>query len=189
MNTNQAFSPDAFSQLYEWEKGNFWFQTRNDRIIYLIKKYFREPFKFLEIGCGTGYVIEGLHHNFPNSSFSGSEFYSEGLEIARLRNPDLEFVQMDARNIPYKKQLDGIGAFDVIEHIEEDEIVLQQIHKALKRNGLLFISVPQHKFLWSNVDEIAYHKRRYSKEELILKVKKSGFEILDVNSFTSLLFP
>ena len=84
MNTNQGFDPLAFTKLYGWEKDNFWFVSRNDRIIYLAKEYLKEPFQFLEVGCGTGFVIE---------------FYSEGLEFAKLRNPNLEFLQMGDKNV------------------------------------------------------------------------------------------
>ncbi|MBK8397939.1 MAG: hypothetical protein IPL26_22215 [Leptospiraceae bacterium] len=99
MNTNQGFDPLAFTKLYGWEKDNFWFVSRNDRIIYLAKEYLKEPFQFLEVGCGTGFVIEGLHRNFPKSTLKGSEFYAEGLEFAKLRNPNLEFLQMGDKNV------------------------------------------------------------------------------------------
>ncbi len=188
-NQSEGFNPETFANLYEWEKNNFWFESRNARIIHLAKTYLKEPFHFLEIGCGTGYVIEGLHQTFKKSTFVGSEYYSEGLEFAQKRNSFLKFIQMDARNIPFNSEFDCIGAFDVIEHIEEDLDVLRQIHKALKSNGYVIITVPQHKFLWSHVDEIAYHKRRYTKYELMEKMKLTGFKVLNINSFTSLLFP
>ncbi len=96
---------------------------------------------------------------------------------------------MDARCIPYESELDAIGAFDVLEHIEEDEAVLQQIYKALKPGGYLFITVPQHRWLWSAVDEYACHVRRYGANELHEKVCKAGFEIIRTTSFVSTLLP
>ena len=96
---------------------------------------------------------------------------------------------MDARNIPYESELDTIGAFDVLEHIEEDKDVLRQIYKALKPGGSVFITVPQHKRLWSAVDVVACHVRRYGAGELDKKVADSGFEIILSTSFVSLLLP
>lgn len=189
MNQKESFDPSAFEKLYNWEKNHFWFTSRNERIIHLAKRYLKEPFYFLEIGCGTGFVIEGLSKTFRTSSFKGSEYHPEGLEFAKKRNPSIEFIQMDARNNPYIREFDCIGAFDVIEHIEEDGLVLQQMNKALKRDGIIIITVPQHKFLWSNVDEISFHKRRYTKEKLKEKVENAGFDVLETNSYTSLLFP
>ena len=108
---------------------------------------------------------------------------------ARQRVPGAEFTQMDARNIPHESELDAIGAFDVLEHIKEDEIVLQQMCKALKPGGIVFITVPQHRWLWSAVDEYACHVRRYGSNELHQKVCKAGFEIIRSTSFISVLLP
>jgi SAM-dependent methyltransferase len=96
---------------------------------------------------------------------------------------------MDARHIPHESELDAIGAFDVLEHIEEDEAVLQQIFKALKPGGMVYITVPQHRWLWSAVDEYACHVRRYDADELHQKVCGAGFEIIRSTSFVSTLLP
>jgi SAM-dependent methyltransferase len=189
INSKEGFNPDEFSKLYEWENNHFWFTNRNNRIIFLVKKYLIKPFNFLEIGCGTGFVIERLKKEFEESTFLGTEYYNKGLEFAIIRNPKIQFLQTDARKIPFSGEFDAIGAFDVIEHIEEDVEVFKQMNKALKNNGVIFVTVPQHKFLWSHIDEISFHKRRYTRKELLEKVQNSGFEVLDINSFTSLLLP
>ena len=49
--------------------------------------------------------------------------------------PEARFFQMDARNIPFENEFDVIGVFDVLEHIEEDEIVFSQIFRAVKSGG------------------------------------------------------
>jgi len=96
---------------------------------------------------------------------------------------------MDARKIPYQSELDAIGAFDVLEHIQEDEIVLKQIYNALKPGGSVYITVPQHRWLWSVVDEYACHVRRYDANGLHKKVCSAGFEIIKSTSFVSVLLP
>lgn len=144
---------------------------------------------FLEIGCGTGFVISGISKRFPDLRLIGSEYLEEGLVYARQRVPTAEFMQMDARCIPYESDLDAVGAFDLLEHIEEDEAVLQQIYKALKLGGVVTITVPQHHWLWSAVDEYACHVRRYGTNELHQKVCRAGFEIIRSTSFVSSLLP
>lgn len=72
-------------------------------------------------------------------------------------------AQMDARAIPAEAVFDLIGAFDVIEHIEEDEAALAAIHRALAPGGVAIIAVPQHPWLWSEADDVAHHARRYSR--------------------------
>jgi SAM-dependent methyltransferase len=96
---------------------------------------------------------------------------------------------MDARNLPFREDFDLIGAFDVIEHIAEDEQVLQQMHAATRAGGGLIVTVPQHAWLWSHADDYAQHKRRYSAAELATKVRAAGYEVVAMTSFVSLLLP
>ena len=186
---NTGFKTHYFKELAELEAGNFWFRGRNKLILWALNKYSPELKSFLEIGCGTGFVISAISKQFPEARLFGSEYFEEGLVYARQRLPRAEFTQMDARYIPYESELDAIGAFDVLEHIEEDEIVLQQICKALKSGGIVFVTVPQHRWLWSAVDDYACHVRRYDVKELHQKVREAGFEIIRSTSFVSTLLP
>ena len=96
---------------------------------------------------------------------------------------------MDARAIPFVEEFDVIGAFDVLEHIEEDDMVLRQMHRAVRPGGGVLLTVPQHKFLWSRTDEYACHVRRYSAQDLVAKVAAAGFRVERMTSFVSLLLP
>ena len=186
---NIGFKTHYFKELAELEARNFWFRARNKLILWALHKYSPELKSFLEIGCGTGFVISAISKRFPEAKLVGSEYLEDGLVYARRRMPDAEFTQMDARHIPYESEFNAIGAFDVLEHIEEDEVVLQQICKALKPGGIVFITVPQHRWLWSAVDEYACHVRRYDVNELHQKVCRAGFEIIQSTSFVSTLLP
>src|SRR6266545_4042215 len=92
-----------------------------------------EPENFLEIGCGTGFVLSGIRKAFPELILSGSEIFSEGLNLAAERLPGVELFQMDARRIPFQEEFDVIGAFDVLEHVKEDEEVLSQMYQATRK--------------------------------------------------------
>ena len=96
---------------------------------------------------------------------------------------------MDARNVPVIEQFDVIGVFDVIEHIADDQRVLDQIYAALKPNGGVVIAVPQHPWLWSQADMDAHHQRRYRGRELEAKLINAGFRIHYSTSFNALLLP
>jgi SAM-dependent methyltransferase len=186
---NQGFDRRFFSELAKVEDGHFWFEARNRLILSSMHRFFPRSGRFLEIGCGTGFVLREIQRQFSQYQLTGSEIYTEGLKFASERLPQVQFMQFDARRLPFSSYFDGIGAFDVIEHIEEDERVLKEIHKALKPEGAVILSVPQHMFLWSRVDEQAFHKRRYSKNELVEKVRRAGFEVVYATSFMSLLLP
>jgi SAM-dependent methyltransferase len=119
----------------------------------------------------------------------GSELSVRGLEIARRRLPDAELLQMDARQIPFDSEFDLVGAFDVIEHVDEDVLVLQQMVQAAKPGGGILVTVPQHPRLWSPADEFSHHRRRYVRGELTSKLGSVGVRLLRTTSFVSLLLP
>lgn len=180
----------SFSLLADLEAKNFWFRARNKLLIWVLKRYGSDVSKFMEVGCGTGFVLRGIARDFPLIQLSGSEIFSEGLVFAAERlEGRAKFLQMDARQIPYSVEFDAIGAFDVIEHIQEDETVLKQMCQALKPRGLLMVTVPQHPSLWSSVDEYSCHVRRYTANELHEKVRNAGFKIVRSTSFVSTLLP
>jgi SAM-dependent methyltransferase len=120
---------------------------------------------------------------------AGSEIFSDGLAFAKARLPGVDLYQMDARQIPFECEFDVIGAFDVLEHIAEDDAVLQQIFRATRPGGGVLMTVPQHRFLWSTIDERSMHQRRYNRAELRKKVERAGFQIERITSFNSLLLP
>ena len=184
-----GFKSTYFSELAQLEAKNFWFCSRNELIVWHLRKYCKNFRSFLEVGCGTGFVLSGVSKAFPDAKLLGSEIFTTGLGFAAARLPSVNFIQMDARNIPYRDEFDVIGAFDVLEHIEDDLAVLSEVRSALKKNGFFLLSVPQHSWLWSPVDEYACHVRRYSASELRRKLKSVGFEILRSTSFVSFLLP
>lgn len=183
-----GFDRAAFKSLYEMEEDSFWFNARNKLIQRLIAKYSSNFNKYLEIGCGTGFVFNGIKNKFPGRNYLGTELFDEGLYYAKKRMPDIEFLKMDALDLNYENQFDLIGSFDVLEHIKEDVKVLTNMFNACDSKGRIIITVPQHMSLWSKADTLACHVRRYSRSELVGKVKKVGFEIDYVSGFVSLLF-
>jgi SAM-dependent methyltransferase len=185
----EGFEPEYFENLARLEAGNFWFRARNALVTWALRKYFPGLRSFLEVGCGTGYVASGVARAFPDARLVGSEVYSAGLQHAARRNPRADFVQMDARNVPYEDEFDVVGAFDVVEHIAEDEVVLANLRRAARPGGGVMITVPQHPSLWSAADEYARHVRRYTAAELHAKVRRAGLEIVRSTSFVTLPLP
>ena len=184
-----GFKPQYFERLAEIEESNFWFRARNELIQWALRNYFPNAKSFFEVGCGTGFVLAGIHQKFPRMRLAGSEIFADGLAIAKSRLPNVELYQMDARCIPFEREFDVVGTFDVLEHVIEDEKGLAQMFSAARPGGGLLVTVPQHRFLWSASDQFAMHQRRYTRAELRAKVENAGFEIQRMTSFNSLLLP
>jgi SAM-dependent methyltransferase len=196
MNTNNktsqssfGYSPNFYPELARLEAGHFWFRSRNRLILTMLEKYRPHFASFLEIGCGTGFVLSAVAEKWSGRTIAGSDFLPEGLSFAASRVPDARLLLLDGRALPFVSTFEAIGAFDVLEHIQEDESVLTQIHNALLPGGLLLLTVPQHPWLWSWFDAASGHKRRYTAKELHRKLSRAGFEIVRSTSFVSLLLP
>jgi SAM-dependent methyltransferase len=186
---NDGFDRAAFDRLAELEHGSFWFRSRSRLLLWTLTHYFPHARSFLEVGCGTGYVLASVHRALPQVRVVGGELHRRGLDYAAQRVPGVELVQIDARKIPFDGEFDVVGAFDVLEHIDDDEGVLDELCAAAKPAGGLVLTVPQHLWLWSATDDYGEHKRRYRRAELVAKVQAAGFDVRRVTSFVSLLLP
>jgi SAM-dependent methyltransferase len=87
------------------------------------------------------------------------------------------------------RHYDLIGAFDVIEHIEDDAAALASIATKLKSGGKFVMAVPAHQWMWSAHDIVNHHKRRYSRRALKALIEGSPLQLEKIGFFNSLLFP
>jgi SAM-dependent methyltransferase len=185
-----GYDARLFEAIAEVEGESFWFRARNRLLVSTMRRFFPEARSLLEVGCGTGVVLEALHEAFPALRLVGWEPEPEGLAIARRRLPHgIELVQRDALELDYVGDFDVAGAFDVLEHVQEDDEVLARMRRAVREGGGLILLVPQHPCLWSDADVVARHLRRYRRGELVGKVRRAGFEIVASTSFVSTLLP
>jgi 2-polyprenyl-3-methyl-5-hydroxy-6-metoxy-1,4-benzoquinol methylase len=153
----------------------------------------------LEVGSGIGTFSEKIIRGQPHSHiiltdvslsyikqleerfYNNNNNNNDNISICKL---DLN-CKADYDKIGYEK-FDCIIAINVLEHVKKDEFVLQQLYKMLKKEGILVLLVPCHKFLYNVIDKNLGHFRRYTKEELKSKVKKSQFTIDSMFYFNTL---
>lgn len=201
VNGIKCFSPEVASSYDDYPAGgfdltdksgesSFWVRSRNRLFKRIVLKHLiaSGKTKFLEIGCGTGGFIQQIAGN-ENLQITGSEIYLQGLMYAKKNLPNVDFIQFDITQGTIGDEFDVIAAFDVLEHIENDIEAISNISRMLHKQGSLIISVPQHMLLWSKLDEIVKHKRRYSRWELVTKLQENGFDIGYCTSFLFVLFP
>ena len=189
LSRSSGYCTQFYPELARLEAGHFWFRARNRLILGLLEQYLPELQSFLEIGCGTGFVLSALAKHWPDAKLQGSDTLSKGLEFAARRLPGVALHVMDARAIPFREEFEAIGAFDVLEHVKEDERIMEQVCAALKPGGIFLLSVPQHPWLWSQVDQASGHQRRYTVHDLHSKLTRNGFAILRSTSFVCLPLP
>ena len=184
------YPAEGFDVTAAVEASSFWCRSRNRILRRIIERYTDRSRRLamLEIGCGIGGVVAELRR-LPHLQLTASEIYLDGLRYARSRFPDVEFVQLDATAMPFRDGYDVIGAFDVLEHIERDDLVIAGVAAALRAGGLFIVTVPQYPWMWSTLDEVVRHKRRYRRSELLERLRGSGFEVVFCSAFVTALFP
>jgi len=178
------------------ENKHWWFVGRRIILNKMLKKLVGqksanendEKLQILEIGCGTGGNLEMLS---KYGDVHAIEMDENAYNIAKGKNlaSDIKMGYLPDNTGLEENQFDLIVMFDVLEHIDEDIESLKSLNKFLKTEGNIFITVPAFKFLWSKHDEIAHHKRRYIKKELIDSLKQAGFEVKYISYFNFWLFP
>lgn len=191
MDSYNDYPDNGFEFMETLENNNFWWVRSRSRVLKNIIRTLSSNFpqaQFLEVGCGTGTLLQEIG-DIPNLSITGSEIYLKGLLFAKKKLPNMEFIQYDVTKGILPEQFDIIGSFDVLEHIEDDTTAIANIYAMTRSGGYFVVTVPQYMFLWSDLDNSVNHKRRYSKKELVNKLKKEGFTIDFSSSFVFILFP
>jgi SAM-dependent methyltransferase len=171
------------------ETRHFWFGARNRLILAALGRYFPAARSFLDLGCGTGNVLAAIDRARTDLALCAGDALLAGLERTQRRVPRASFVQLDIRRLPYEREFDVIGIFDVLEHLDDDEAVLREVRRATTPGGGIIITVPQHPALWSAVDEFSCHRRRYTRAGLLDTVRRTGFTVERVTSFMTFVLP
>jgi len=179
----------VYQQMAELDDRHWWYRARRQIIADLIRREARPPVdaQVLEIGCGTGHnlaMLAGFGH------VEGLELDAEARAISekRLGRKVMSSPLPELSEVP-DCHYDLIGAFDVIEHIDDDRAALSSIAAKLKSAGKFVMTVPAHQWMWSAHDAVNHHKRRYSKAGLKALINASPMKLDKIGYFNSLLFP
>jgi SAM-dependent methyltransferase len=186
---NQADATYAYDELHAAEGRHFWFISRSRLIAWAIRRYFPDARSLFDVGCGTGGVLTALRSALPRVRFAAADALLAGLAFARRQLPDVAFAQVDIRRLPYDREFDLIGVFDVLEHLDDDEHALREMYRSTNVGGGLIVTVPQHPFLWSALDEHSRHRRRYTRRDMLATIERAGYTVLRATSFMTLTLP
>ena len=180
-----------YQKMYEVETTHWWFQAKKDILIQLIKNKIipqlsKSEINIADIGCGAGLLLDSLS-KFGN--VTGIDYSNNAIEFCK-NSFSGELIQADCgdTNLNINKKFDLIIATDLIEHIKDDRIAINNIYNLLNDNGYAIITVPAFQFLWSQHDVINMHYRRYSFKNLYEAIKTAPFNICYLSYYNFFLF-
>lgn len=178
-----TFHRERLEPIAAAEEAHFWHAPRRSLLLDTIAASGLAPgSRMLDVGCGTGRMVRELQARAMQARGMDPWARESGLPA-----PDFVAGQVEAIPMP-GESFDAVCAFDVLEHVD-DARALAEIHRVLAPGGLLFASVPAHAWLWSVRDELAGHRRRYTRRMLRERVAAAGFEVHRLFGYQALLLP
>jgi len=180
-----SYPENGNKDYFEIEEQSFWFVHRNNILIEIINRYSNGN-SFFDIGGGNGYVAKKLQENGFDAFLI--EPGLEGIVNAQKRGVR-KLINSTFQEACFKPNtLYNVGLFDVLEHIEDQDKILNDIYNVLTQDGMMFLTVPAFNLLWSDEDDYAGHFKRYRRNELVEIVRNHGFEVIYSTYFFSFLF-
>lgn len=168
--------PVEYEKMYALEDAYWWFQGRMRIIMDCLEHHrvLRSGMRVLDVGCGTGLMLKRLEAFNP----IGLDFSHLAMSFCRRRGAS-RLLQADVIHLPFHTaSMDLILALDMLEHVERDDLLVEQFKRVLRPGGHALITVPAHQELWSDHDEALHHYRRYSAENFRNLLESRGFEMV-----------
>lgn len=146
----------------------------------------------LDAGCGLAVFSYQLAKKFPDAHIKAVDLNREQLEInsfiaEKAGYENLTFEVMDVANLEFEKQFDLVLSVDNLEHIEDDQLAVQQLGNALNNGGRLVLHVPGKERRWplltfrENFEVPGHFRPGYTLEEIVRKVELAGLDVVKVN--------
>jgi trans-aconitate methyltransferase len=184
----------GFTTLAAMQSDHFWYRGRHRFLLHAVHRYLDRSTsrRIIDLGGGCGGWIAYLaaHARFPASELALADSSERALRFASRIVPDgVTFYQVDLLDLRWKNRWDVAFLLDVLEHIPDQEIALEQVFDALVPGGLLFITVPALDVFWTWNDEVAHHQRRYCRADFRRLADRAGYRLRDARYFMFFLSP
>jgi 2-polyprenyl-3-methyl-5-hydroxy-6-metoxy-1,4-benzoquinol methylase len=144
---------------------NFWIKRRFDVARRMFDWTGLSGKMIVEVGCGHG-LLQRQVEDWYQVRVDGIDLNLQALQKNVSRRGRLYFYNIFERRPEFQGLYDLVILFDVLEHIEDQDLFLEAIKFLMKPSGILIISVPALRQLFSEYDLCAGHLRRYSLKAL-----------------------
>jgi len=143
--------------------------------------------RVLEVGSGTGTMTACVADRDRVVALEVDPEYAEQLRrrFGALENIVVVLGSATDRDTMLRAAagVDSAMSFNVMEHIADDLVALRNVRDVLPSGGRFFCFVPAFPSLYGTMDRALGHVRRYTKTEIVDKMRRAGFVIADVHHF------
>lgn len=177
----------SYERLYHnLELTHWWFVGRRHALLAILKRFPKDA-RILEVGCAGGALLLDLKTR-GYMHMEGLDISPRAIDVCRERGVDNVTLASAEQSGKESNFFDVIIAADILEHIMDEKIALQEWRRVLKPEGTLILFVPAFQLLWSGHDVVNYHFRRYRKKQLVALLRYHGFTIEQASYWNFLLF-
>lgn len=191
--TNESGWTDDLTSFHEDTAGENHFIDNASRSYALQQIQRHTPVKsgvILEIGCSSGFMLNLMHKKLPDSIIIGADVVRAPLLKLSTDMPNIPLLRFDLMNCPLPdNSVDAVIMLNVLEHIENDGMALQQVKRILKPGGVAIIEVPAGPRLYDVYDKILMHYRRYSLRQLRERILSQGFQVIKQSHLGFFIYP
>ena len=179
----QIFQREYYQRLHDIEENHWWAKGMRDAMDALLEKPLGDAAKLrvLDIGCGTGYLMNYMQDNYSiDREVVGLDVSEHALEFCRQRGHD-KLILGSATDVPIPaNSFDMIICIDTIQHLAgagADMEALEGFARMLHRGGLLYLRTNSKlgRLELKGVDANQY--RRYDVETVTKMLEKVGFHV------------
>ena len=101
-----------------------------------------EKLKILDIGCGGGLLCEPL--NRLGAKITGIDASNDNIEVAMIQsremNLNIKYIRCSPENLNFKNEFDVILNMEVVEHVSNVSLFIQNCSKLIRKNGIMFVA-------------------------------------------------
>lgn len=160
----------------------WWYRARAELLQLSLQDFAGEPrraSRILDVGSADG----------PSVGWLKKHGHRVGMDVDP-RGLGAGDVCGSAMKLPFATaSFDIVAAFDVIEHCDQEDRALAEIHRVLVPGGRLLMSVPAYEWAWTSHDDRNGHHRRYTRRRAVSAVSQQGFEVLRATYMFTGTFP
>lgn len=144
----------------------------------------------MDIGCSSGFLLKAMQSRLPHARLIGADTVIGPLDKLAHTLPGVPLLQFDLLDCPVPDaSLDAAVLLNVLEHIEDDRLALQQVFRILKPGGVAVMEVPAGPGLYDVYDKLLRHYRRYRMTELTERASAAGFVVAERSHLGFFLYP
>jgi SAM-dependent methyltransferase len=174
----------AFQAIHAAE-GSWWYHARIFAVQKILSSFKARNEVICDIGAGYGAMCAALKPYGSVMAFEPEDAARKECE----KTCDEVFDSGDLSQLVqiHHGRFSLVTLFDVVEHVEDDVSFLQQVHRLISPHGHILVTVPAYMWLWSELDELAMHYRRYDRKQIVALLEQTGYEIRFVSYWNMML--